>query len=345
MMHPMRRVAIVVFDGLQSLDATGPLEVFATAARVDPGAGYEVELVARSADAVTTSSGLRLLPHRAFAGCRGPLDTLIVAGGDGSRAAANDAATTRFVASAAGRARRTASVCTGAFVLAAAGLLDGRRATTHWAACDELTRFRPQIDVDPDPIFIRDGDITTSAGVTAGMDLALALVEEDCGRSVALTVARYLVLFVQRPGGQAQFSSHLSAQLAEREPLRELQAWMLDHLDADLSVAALAERAHMSPRNFARAFAREVGMTPAAFVEAVRVERARARLESGDAPLATIARACGFGTAETMRRAFHRRVGVAPADYRSRFRTTGGPHADRHPDLRPVHGAGRRRAL
>src|SRR6476659_4549127 len=227
----MRRIAIVVFDGLESLDATGPLEVFHTAARVDPGAGYEIELVARTTDPITTSSGLRLLPHRSFAECRGPLDTLLAAGGHGSRAAARDDPTVRFVEHAARRSRRVASVCTGAFILAAAGLLDGRRVTTHWGACEELKRYRPAIDVDPDPIFVRDGNVATSAGVTAGMDLALALVEEDCGRQVALTVARYLVLFVQRPGGQAQFSSHLSAQLADREPLRDLQAWMIEHLD------------------------------------------------------------------------------------------------------------------
>jgi transcriptional regulator GlxA family with amidase domain len=184
--------------------------------------------------------------------------------------------------------------------------------------------------VDPDPIYVRDGDVATSAGVTAGMDLTLALVEEDHGPEVALAVARQLVLFVRRPGGQSQFSVQLAAQAASIAPLRELQAWIATHPDADLSVAALAARAHMSPRNFARAFAREVGTTPAAYVEAARVERARTRLETGGAPLTAVARACGFGTTETMRRAFHRRLGVTPADYRDRFR--GGAHdADRRP--------------
>jgi transcriptional regulator GlxA family with amidase domain len=214
-----------------------------------------------------------------------------------------------------------ASVCSGSFLLAEAGLLDGRRATTHWVACATLAERYPEVEVDPLPIFVRDGNVTTSAGVTAGMDLALAFVEEDLGRELALQVARQLVLFLKRPGGQAQFSSQLAAQLAERAPLRELQVWIADHLDEDLSVPALAARAHMSERHFARAFRAGTGMTPAAFVEAARVERARIALESGDTPVEVVARTAGFGTVETMRRAFRRRLGVAPADYRSRFRS------------------------
>jgi transcriptional regulator GlxA family with amidase domain len=210
-------------------------------------------------------------------------------------------------------------VCTGAFLLAEAGLLDGRRATTHWSACDALARRYPAVAVDRDPIYVRDGDVWSSAGITAGMDLALAMVEDDLGHEVALQTARWLVLFVQRPGGQAQFSASLAAQRAERAPLRELQAWILDHVDGDLSVPALAARAHMSPRHFARAFAKEVGVTPAAYVETVRVERARQQLERGVASLEAVAHACGFGSAEVMRRAFHRRLGVAPSTYRERF--------------------------
>ncbi|MCW2968399.1 MAG: cdhR, partial [Solirubrobacteraceae bacterium] len=221
-----------------------------------------------------------------------------------------------------------------------AGLLDGRRATTHWASCERLARRHPAVSVQTDPIFVRDGNVSTSAGVTAGMDLALALVEEDLGPEVALKVARQLVLFARRPGGQAQFSVQLAAQAASPGPLRDLQAWIAEHLDADLSVTALADRAHMSSRTLARTFARETGMTPAAYVEAARVEHARGRLESGRGSLASVARGCGFGTPETMRRAFHRRLGVAPADYRTRFDTTrGDDHADRHPHLRAVHGA------
>jgi transcriptional regulator GlxA family with amidase domain len=226
-----------------------------------------------------------------------------------------------WIRDAAARSRRVTSVCTGAFLLAAAGLLDGRRATTHWAWCDVLANRYPAVQVEPDPIFVRDGDVITSAGVTSGMDMALALVEEDLGREIALEVARWLVLFVKRPGGQAQFSAQLEAQIADREPLRELQQWLPDHLDEDLSVPALARRACMSERNFARAFRGETGMTPAAYVEAARVERARIFLDSGDLPVETIARQTGFGTVETMRRAFRRRVGVSPAGYRSRFRS------------------------
>ena len=215
------------------------------------------------------------------------------------------------------------SVCTGAFTLAAAGLLDGRRCTTHWAWCAALADAFPAVAVDDDPIYVRDGDVWTSAGVTAGMDLALALVEQDLGADVALEVARWLVVFLKRPGGQAQFSAGLglaAAASGAREPLRALQEWMNDNLTADLSVAALAARACLSERHFARAWRAETGQTPAASVEALRVERARALLEDGVA-VEAVARACGFGGAEVLRRVFHRRLGVAPSAYRERFRT------------------------
>jgi transcriptional regulator GlxA family with amidase domain len=210
-------------------------------------------------------------------------------------------------------------VCSGAFLLARAGLLDGHDATTHWSSCDELQRIYPDVRVDADPIFVRSGNVYTSAGVTAGIDLALALVEEDLGPQVARDVARWLVLFLRRPGGQAQFSAALASQRAEREPLRELQGWILDHLDEDLSVPALAERTHMSPRNFARAFKTEVGMTPGVYVETLRVERARTLLETAGDPVEQVALRCGFGTVETMRRVFRKRLGVSPGDYRERF--------------------------
>jgi transcriptional regulator GlxA family with amidase domain len=251
---------------------------------------------------------------------RGPLDTLVVAGGTGTARALEDRALVGLVKRAAGRARRVASVCTGAFLLAEAGLLDGRRATTHWSACARLAARYPQLEVDPDPIFVRDGRIWTSAGVTAGMDLALALVEEDHGRDVALAVARELVLFLKRPGGQAQFSAQLRAQLAERTALRDLQAWIADHPGAELSVEALARRVAMSPRHFARVFKQETGATPARAVLAARVEAARRRLEDGDDGLAGVAAACGFASAEVMRRAFLRTLGVGPSHYRTRFR-------------------------
>jgi len=327
----MRRILIVAFPRVQTLDVVGPAEVFATADKLCGGGEYEVEIAASGDGALVTGSGLRLLPHRALASVRGPIDTLLVAGGTGVEAALGDDRLVRWITSAAPRARRVASVCTGSFLLAEAGLLDGRRATTHWASCDALARRHPAVEVERAPIFVRDGDVYTSAGVTAGIDLALALVEDDLGAAVARDAARWLVLFLRRPGDQAQFSAQPPWRPAEREPLRELQSWIADNLTADLSVPALAEHAFMSPRNFARAFRREVGMTPAAYVESVRLERARAELEAGETPVEAVAAMCGFGTVETMRRAFHRRFNVNPAAYRSRFRTRGGSrHADRH---------------
>jgi transcriptional regulator GlxA family with amidase domain len=315
-----RRIVILAFPGVQPLDVVGPAEVFAGADELAAGDAYAVEVVAKEPEPIMTrSSGYGIAPKTTIARCRGPIDTLIVAGGFGVRRAEEDADLIRWIRSAARRSRRVASVCSGAFLLARAALLEGRTVTTHWARTAELAHNHPQLTVDPNPIFIRDGDVWTSAGVTSGMDLALAMVEEDLGREIAAEIARWLVLFLQRPGGQAQFSSHLSTQLAERRPLRELQSWIADNLDADLRVEALAERAAMSPRNFARFFRRETGMTPAAYVEVLRVERARQLLEDSADPVEPIARRCGFGTPETMRRAFARRVGVAPAAYRARF--------------------------
>jgi transcriptional regulator GlxA family with amidase domain len=322
-----RRVVILAFPDVQMLDVTGPSEVFALADRFH-GPAYTLELVgvppraritAGANGPIPASSGLRLLPDGSLADCHGPIDTLIVPGGLGTRAAQHDEDLVAWIRSAAARSRRVASVCTGAFLLARAGLLDGRRATTHWAACAALARRYPAIEVANDPIYVRDGNVYTSAGVTAGIDLALALVEEDLGHRVALGVARDLVLFIRRPGGQAQFSAGLAAQEAERASVRDLQAWLADHLDEDLSVPALAERSFMSPRNFARVFAREVGLTPAVYVEALRIERARMLLESTELPVEEVAARCGYGTVETLRRGFARRLHVSPTEYRSRF--------------------------
>ena len=306
-----RRISVLALPGLQALDVAGPVEVLHAAG------GYDVTVVAPGGGAVTTSSGLTLgaapLPAKPE-----PLDTLVIAGGAGTRDPGPEALA--YVRAAAPRARRVASVCTGAFVLAAAGLLEGRRATTHWAWCAALARRYPAVTVDPEPIWVRDGDVWTSAGVTAGIDLTLALVADDLGADVALRVARELVVFLQRPGGQAQFSAGLAARPAAERPLRELQGWVADHLDEDLGVARLAARAQMSERSFQRAFRRETGATPAAYVEGLRVERACIVLQSTSAPVEAVAAECGFGTVETMRRAFHRRLGVGPAAYRSRFR-------------------------
>jgi transcriptional regulator GlxA family with amidase domain len=314
----MRRIVIVAFDGVQSLDVTGPAEVFSIATRFY-GARYAVELVTPDGAPARSLSGLSLNADRAIGGVRGEIDTLVVAGGAGATAAAQDERLIAWIARTGARSQRVASVCTGAFLLAQAGLLDGRRATTHWSDCARLAERYPRVAVDPEPIFVRDGKVSTSAGVTAGMDLALALVDEDHGPEVALKTARSLVLFVRRPGGQAQFSAQLRAAPARREPLRDVQAYIAEHPGANLSVPALAARAYMSERNFARAFRAETGMTPAAYVEASRVERARRELETTDLAVETVAARCGFGTVETMRRAFSRRVGVNPTAYRERF--------------------------
>jgi transcriptional regulator GlxA family with amidase domain len=318
---------MVGFPDVQVLDVTGPLEVFAMATQqlahtgaADPG--YRSCLAASRPGPLRCSSGLALVADTACERVRGPIDTLLVAGGEGVRAAFADAALVAWIARAAARSRRVAGVCTGAFLLARAGLLDGRRATTHWGSTEDLARLFPAVRVESDPIYVRDGHVYTSAGVTAGMDLALALVEEDCGREVALAVARRLVLFLKRPGGQSQFSSQLAGQLSDRAPLRDLQAWIAEHPAADLSVEALARRVAMSPRHFARVFARELSVTPARYVERVRVEVARRRLEESGLGIDGVAAECGFGSAETMRRAFLRNLSVNPVEYRSRFRAS-----------------------
>jgi transcriptional regulator GlxA family with amidase domain len=319
-----RQVVILVYPGVQSLDVTGPLEVFAGADQLVRATGrvsrgYEVTVVSRDGGPLLTSSGLTVTPHAGLERAPSSIDTLIVAGGPGCIQAAADRRLLDWISDASAVSRRTVSVCTGAFLLARAGLLDGRRATTHWAFASELGRLCPEVQVDPEPIFVRDGSIWTSAGVTAGMDLALALVEEDIDREAALTIARQLVLFLRRPGNQSQFSAALAFQQPEREPLRETLRFLLEHVADDHCVEAMAARAHMSPRHFARAFREETGVTPARYVEHVRVEAARQRLEDTGEPVAAVAAACGFGTAETMRRAFLRALEVPPAEYRRRF--------------------------
>lgn len=314
-----RRVQILAFPDVQILDVAGPSEVFAIADRIHDGAAYSIELVARAAGPLQTSGSLGLIAKREIAACSEDLDTLVVAGGLGVRDALGDEELIEWVRQAAKRSRRVASVCTGAFLLAKAGLLDGRRATTHWSACRRLAAMHPSVEVEMDSIFVRDGNLFTSAGITAGIDLTLALVEDDLGSAVALEVARMLVLFMRRPGGQAQFSNALSGQAAETQGLRELQAWIADHLHEDLSVPALAERVFMSPRNFARVFASETGQTPGRYVESLRLERARTLLQSGQRSIEGVAQTCGFGTVETLRRSFSRRLGVSPGQYREHF--------------------------
>ncbi|MFE0170746.1 GlxA family transcriptional regulator [Streptomyces sp. NPDC059002] len=316
-----RTVLVVLFEGIQSLDVSGPVEVFAGAGHAlgDPGRGYRIHTASVDGGPVRTSGGLTLLPDSALADAPAP-HTLLVPGGSGTRPP--DPGLIDWLREHGPRAERLVSVCTGAVRLAEAGLLEGRRVTTHWAYCDRLARDYPGIEVDPDPIYVRDGHVATSAGVTAGIDLALALVEEDHGREVALTIARYLVVFLRRPGNQAQFSAQLAAQTARREPLREVQQWIVEHPAENLSVDSLADRARLSPRHFARAFHAETGMTPGKYVERVRVEHARRLLEDTSDGVEEVSRACGYGTPEAMRRSFVKTLGASPAEYRRRFHRT-----------------------
>ena len=331
-----RAVTFVIYDGFDGLDLAGPFEVFGEA-------GYELMLVAPKAGPVRSDMGLTIHAQSSVAS----LDpsrpgTLVVVGGDGVDAAGFDRSLLDWVAAAATTADRVASVCCGAFILAEAGLLDGRRVTTHWREADRLAREYPAVIVDSDPIFIQDGQIWTSAGVAAGMDLALALVEADLGPQTALGVARELVLFLRRPGSQSQFSVPLwSPQPATDRMRRVVEAIHLDP-GAPHGIDDLASLAGLSPRHLQRRFTRETGLPPAVYVERVRVEAAQRSLAGGDDPVEAIARHCGFGTAETLRRAFHRLVGVAPSEYRDRFRTANVTPPPRHaPQVsrlaRPVH--------
>lgn len=323
---------MVTFPDVQLLDVVGPLEVLSGAGVAERsrgrGPGYEIEIVGPEVGTVRASSGLVLGVDRDYDDRPAALDTLIVAGGIGTRSAVDDERLLAYVRAAAPRARRICSVCTGTLLLAGAGLLDGRRVTTHWAYAASLAARYPRLEVEPDSIYVRDGDVWTSAGVTAGMDLALALVEDDIDRELALEISRAMVFFLKRPGGQSQFSAQLAGQMAERDPLRDLQAWIVEHPEADHAVDALAARVAMSPRHFARVFREEVGQSPGRFVECVRVEAARRHLEESRHSVEEIAATVGFGTAETMRRAFLRQIGVGPAAYRERFSETGPSEAD-----------------
>ncbi|MFF0765774.1 GlxA family transcriptional regulator [Streptomyces sp. NPDC003737] len=312
----MRTLLVVLFDEVQSLDVTGPVEVFAGAEACCPGT-YRLVTASLDGVPVRSSSGLTLVPDLALADAPVP-DILLVPGGRGTRSP--DPRLVDWLREHGRVVGRLVSVCTGAILLARAGLLDGRRATTHWAYCDTLARHHPEIDIDPDPIYVRDGRVSTSAGVTSGIDLALALVEEDLGRETALNIARHLVVFLRRPGNQSQFSAQLAAQTARREPLREVQQWITEHPGDDLCVESLAARARLSPRHFARAFRAETGTTPGRFVDRVRLEHARRLLEDTADGVEEISRASGYGTPEAMRRAFVKALGAAPAEYRRRFR-------------------------
>lgn len=314
-----RDVVIVTFDTAQILDVTGPLEVFSSASRFLPAVRYRTQVVTTTGGPVLASCGLEFT-STALAEMTGPVDTLMVAGGADMDAATADTELLNQVRRLAVDARRVTSVCSGAFVLAAAGLLDGRRATTHWAECGLLADTYAEVTVDLDAIYVHDGNVWTSAGVTAGIDLALALVADDHGHQAAATIARQLVVYLQRSGGQAQFSSLLAAQAADTDPVRDLMVWLRDHLSDDLSLAALARQINMSERQFTRVFKTEVGATAADHVEAVRLDSACRLLETTNRTIEQIAKPCGFGTPETMNRTFRRRLDTTPGEHRHHFR-------------------------
>lgn len=312
---------ILAYDGVQLLDLTGPIEVFEAAH--ERGAPYKVVVASPDGSDILAGSRTRLGVDCSFAELPREVDTLVVPGAPDWRALVADSAIVETVSSVARRSRRTASVCAGAFVLAAAGLLDGRRATTHWELAAELALAYPQVTLEADAIFLADGPIHTSAGITAGIDLCLALVEADHGAELARDVARHLVVFMQRPGGQAQFSVRLDLPTRTKSPLRHVLDDVVHDPTAEHSLEALSARAGFSVRHLTRVFQRELGVTPGRYVESVRVEAAKVRLQRSDEPLEAIARATGFGSEETMRRAFWRDLSTTPAAYRGRFRTTG----------------------
>jgi transcriptional regulator GlxA family with amidase domain len=313
----MRKIVIVGPPPVQVLDVTGPLEVFSNAP------GYEIQLASPGPErTLQTNRGLVLADAAPITEVHGPIDTLVIAGGPGAESGTYDCNFITWIQKAAKQSRRVASICTGAFVLAEAGLLDGKQAVTHWKFCDRLAKDYPKVLVRPDPIYLRDGSIYTSAGISAGIDLSLALVEEDHGHETALKIARFLVIFLVRPGGQAQYSHMLSHQAITSQPLRELQVWMLQHLREDLTVESLAERMGMSARHFTRVCLREAGMNPGQFVDRMRVEAAQQIIDSSSRGLKEVADACGFKSADAMRRTFLRVLGVTPAEYASRFKST-----------------------
>jgi transcriptional regulator GlxA family with amidase domain len=319
-----RRVAIIAVPPARMLDVVGPAEVFADANKLHAGEpAYEVEIIAAAEDRTVPSQiGLPILAHRTYRELRGPVDTLLVAGGEWPPDKRHSPEFLTWLREQSTKVRRLGSVCTGALVLADAELLNGRPATTHWNWCNELVQKHPLVKVNPVPIYIRDKNVYTSAGVTAGIDLALALVEEDLGSSLALQVARMMVVFLRRSGGQSQYSATLAAQACASQPFTDLLAWMADNVTRDLSVASLARHAAMSPRNFARVFKQQVGETPAQHIENLRLEAARRQLETSSLSLEQIAEASGFSSGEILRRTFVRRLGITPGQYRASFGQT-----------------------
>lgn len=321
-------LTIFVPENVHLIEVAGVCDaLFEANAKLHAGSPYRVRLVTEKGAVATAASGMRFVPDADIGDAGELADTLIVAGPYGVPVPQSDEVT-RWLREQAGQARRYGSTCTGAFLMARAGLLSGRRVTTHWQYADRLAAEHPDVRVEPDRIFVRDGPVFSSAGVTAAIDLAFSLIEEDHGRELALWVARRLVVFLKRPGGQSQFSEALTAQTAGSDPIDRLRLYILEHPRADLGLAALAEVAHVSPRQLSRSFNTDLGMGPADYVERTRIDIARHLLEEGAVPIKAIAHAAGFGSAATLRRAFVRRLGVTPLDYRRRFRTTRGERAD-----------------
>jgi len=320
---PPKRIVFLAFEGFLAVDLMGSADAFFVANRVATRPLYELEYVSAKGGRVTTAAGLVVHTRPVKDVLSSRFDTLVVAGGPFVEDAIRQPSFIPLVQRLARKARRICSVCSGAFVLGAAGLLDGKRAVTHWASCDLLQSLFPAVRVEVDPIFVRDGDVWTSAGITAGIDLTLALIRSDYGGDIAGAVAKRMVVFLQRPGGQAQFSAPLRAQItsAKRDdPVHTLSAFIAENLAGDLSVTALAREAGMAPRTLARILAkRSDKLTPAKLVEAVRVEAACRALSASDRPVKDVAATCGFGDDERMRRAFLRKLGIAPSDYRARF--------------------------
>ena len=316
-----KRVAVVVFPQFQALDAVGPVEVFSTANWLaeGPGTRYQVELVSADAGPVRSDSGIRFEVDRTLRSRALQPDVLVIAGGVGAEAAAEDRSFINRVRSLARQTDQVAAICTGAIILAQTGLLDGRAATTHWSAAADFSHRFPAVRLEADRIFVHDDGVWTSAGVTAGIDLAMELVRRDYGEAVAAEVARHLVVYLQRSGGQTQYSSHLAAQHAGHPTIRDVQTSIVQAPADDHSLAALASRAMMSERPFQRVFKQQTGTTPGRYVEQVRIDQARRLLESTTHSLSTIGRSSGFGTLETFLRAFHRQLGITPSQYRGRF--------------------------
>ena len=323
-----KRIVFFTLPPVREIDLVGAVDVFTSANRAVGGKPlYDLKVVsaekARADKNIAGMCGLSLHCDSDFRSFQGEIDTLLVPGGIGVEDKNANAAAVRWLRQASKRARRVGSICTGAFLLAYAGLLDGRRVATHWAFAAELVKRYPKVNVDPEPIWIQDQNFYTSAGVTAGIDLSLALLEEDHGAALALEVARVLVVFLRRPGNQGQFSVSLATQSMERKPLHELRVWMAEHLTADLSVPALAQRVAMSPRNFQRVFTNEAGKSPARYVEELRIETARRLLERTTQSMDEIADRCGFGSADVLARAFTRVLQSTPGEYRNRFGSSG----------------------